>query len=253
MRVATLFKRVLRLGRGRVVGFELVEEDGAEQVVVEVALTERRVMRCSGCAMRVRTAYDTRQVSWRHLDLGRIRCLIRCQVRRVECPACGVRNESVPWARSGSRFTRAFEDTCVWLVKAAPKSTVATLMRVDWHTVGRMIERVVTEHSARRIGDGLDGLVRIGIDEVAYRKGHRYLLCVTDHDSGRLVWAAPGRSRTTLEEFFTALGPERCTAIGAISVDLKRRLDVGDQGALPGRGDLRGPLPRRQARSGRAR
>ena len=128
MRVATLFKRVLRLGRGRVVGFELVEEDGAEQVVVEVALTERRVMRCSGCAMRVRTAYDTRQVSWRHLDLGRIRCLIRCQVRRVECPACGVRNESVPWARSGSRFTRAFEDTCVWLVKAAPKSTVATLM-----------------------------------------------------------------------------------------------------------------------------
>jgi len=78
--------------------------------------------------MRVRTAYDTRQVSWRHLDLGRIRCLIRCQVRRVECPACGVRNESVPWARSGSRFTRAFEDTCVWLVKAAPKSTVATLM-----------------------------------------------------------------------------------------------------------------------------
>ena len=52
MRVATLFKRVLRLGRGRVVGFELVEEDGAEQVVVEVALTERRVMRC----LRVRDA-----------------------------------------------------------------------------------------------------------------------------------------------------------------------------------------------------
>jgi transposase len=70
------------------------------------------------------------------------------------------------------------------------------------------------------VGDGLDELVRIGVDEVAYRKGHRYLLCVTDHDSGRLVWAAPGRSRTTLIEFFTALGPERCRAIEAISVDL---------------------------------
>ena len=62
--------------------------------------------------------------------------------------------------------------------------------------------------------------MRIGTCEVAYRKGHRYLLCVTDHDSGRLVWAAPGRSRTTLTEFFTALGPERCAAIEAISVDL---------------------------------
>ena len=112
-------------------------------------------------------------MTWRHLDLGRVRCLIRCQVRRLECPACGVRNEAVPWARAGSRFTRAFEDTRVWLVKAAPKSTVATLMRVDWHTVGRMIERVVAEHSAQRDGDGLDGLTRIGIDEVAYRKGHR--------------------------------------------------------------------------------
>jgi hypothetical protein len=82
MRVATLFKRVLRLGRGRVVRIELIEQDGQEQVVVEVALGDRRVMRCSGCTMRVRTAYDTRQVTWRHLDLGRIRCLIRCQLRR---------------------------------------------------------------------------------------------------------------------------------------------------------------------------
>jgi transposase len=220
MRVTTLLKRVLRLGRGRVVGVELVGEDGAEQVVVEVALSQRRVMRCSGCAMRVRTAYDSRLVTWRHLDLGRVRCAIRCQLRRLECPTCGVRNESVPWARAGSRFTRAFEDTCVWLVKAAPKSTVATLMRVDWHTVGRMIERVVAEHVAQRDGDGLDGLTRIGIDEVAYRKGHRYLTCVSDHDSGDLVWAAPGRSQTTLEAFYTALGPERRRHLEAVSLDL---------------------------------
>ncbi len=247
MRVTTLLKRVLRLGRGRVVGVELVGEDGAEQVVVEVALQERRVMRCSGCAMRVRTAYDSRLVTWRHLDLGRVRCAIRCQLRRLECPTCGVRNESVPWARAGSRFTRAFEDTCVWLVKAAPKSTVAALMRVDWHTVGRMIERVVAEHVAQRDGDGLDGLTRIGIDELAYRKGHRDLTCVSDHDSGELVWAAPGRSQMTLEAFYTALGPERRRHLEAVSLDLKQRLDHRHAHPRPGRTHLCGPLPCDQA------
>jgi transposase len=220
MRVATLFKRLLRLGGERVLSVEYDDQSGVERVIVEVALRTRRAMRCSGCQRRVRVAYDTRVGSWRHLDIGRVRCLIRCELRRISCPECGVRTEKVPWARAGSRFTRAFEDTCVFLAKAAPKSTVASLMRVDWDTVGRMIERVVAEHTATREGDGLDGLFRVGIDEVAYRKGHRYLMCVTDHDGGRLVWAAPGKSQATAEGFYTALGPERCARLQAVSLDL---------------------------------
>lgn len=220
MRVATLFKRLLRLGGVRVVGVELEDEDGIERVLVTVGLRGRRALRCSGCTQRVRVAYDTRPMSWRHLDLGRVRCVIRAEVRRVQCPGCGVRVEAVPWARAGSRFTRAFEDTAVYLVKHAPKSTIAALMRVDWHTVGRMIERVVAEHAATREGDGLDGLTRIGIDEVAYRKGHRYLMCVSDHGSGALVWATPGRSQATAEAFYAALGPERCEQLRAVSLDL---------------------------------
>ena len=218
MRVAGLFKRLLRLGRERIVGIELVEE--GEVVVVDVALPARRVMFCSGCARRVRAAYDRRTVSWRHLDLARTRCVLRCEIRRIECPECGIRSEQVPWARAGSRFTRAFEDTCVFLARAAPKVVVAQLMRIDWDTVGRMIERVVAEHVAARGDDGLDGLVRIGIDEVAYRKGHRYLMCVVCHDTGRIVWASEGRSQAVAARFFTELGPERCRQITAVSVDL---------------------------------
>jgi transposase len=60
---------------------------------------------------------------------------------------------------------------------------------------------------------------RIGVDEVAYRKGQRYLLCVVCHDSGRIVWAAPGRSNATLASFL-ALGPERARRLQAVSVDL---------------------------------
>ena len=108
----------------------------------------------------------------------------------------------------------------VWLARAAAKSVVAELLRVDWATVGRMIERVVAEHTRTRDGDGLDGLRRIGIDEVAYRKGHRYLMCVICHDTGRVVWAAPGRSQATAAGFFQQLGVERCKKITAVSVDL---------------------------------
>ena len=68
--------------------------------------------------------------------------------------------------------------------------------------------------------DFLDGLRRIGVDEVAYRKGHRYLLCVVDHATGRIVWAHPGRSKATLALFFVALGPERAHLLEAVSVDL---------------------------------
>ncbi len=57
--------------------------------------------------------------------------------------------------------------------------------------------------------DPLDKLVRIGIDEI-YKKGHKYLVVVVDHDTGKLVWAKPGRDKKTLGAFFDVVGEERC-------------------------------------------
>ena len=220
MRVATLFKRLLGLGAVSVARIEVVERRGEQVVEVEITRRRNRRMFCSGCGERCTAIYDRSVRSWRHLDVFRVRCIVKAEVRRVSCPGCGVKAEVVPWARPGARVTRMFEDTCVWLARSAPKSVVAEIQRVDWHSVGVMIERVVAEHTRNQDGDGLDGLTRIGIDEVAYRKGHRYLMCVTDHDSGRLVWAAPGRSEQTAAAFFQALGPQRCRLIRAVSVDL---------------------------------
>jgi transposase len=125
---------------------------------------------------------------------------------------------AVPWARHGSRFTRAFEDQVSWLAVNASKTAVAELMRVAWRTVGTILERVAAE--AVREVDLLDGLRRIGIDEISHRKGQRYLTVVVDHHTGRLVWAAPGRDRQTVLAFFDALGEERCTALELISADM---------------------------------
>jgi len=98
---------------------------------------------------------------------------------------------AVPWARHGSRFTSAFEDTVAWLACHAALTVLAALLRITWRSVAAVITRVVTQRAAQL--DRLDGLRRIGVDEISYRKGHRYLLCVVDHDTGRLVWAAKGR------------------------------------------------------------
>jgi transposase len=137
---------------------------------------------------------------------------------RVRCRRHGVVVCAVPWARHGSRFTRAFEDQTAWLAVNTSKSAVAKLMRIAWRTVGAICERVAVE--AHRQTDLLDGLRWIGIDEISHRKGQRYLTVVVDHDSGRLVWAAAGRDRKTVERFLDELGEERCKQIELVSCDM---------------------------------
>ena len=219
MRVTTLFKRLLRLDGVRVVAVEL-SEVGRQQVVVDLARPARRWLCCPRCGFTTRATYDRSLRTLRHLDVLRTPCLVRLEVRRIDCPHCGVVAEELPFARAGSRFTRAFEDSCVWLVRDAPKTVVSRLLRVDWATVGRMVERVVAEASSGG-QEWLQGLRRIGIDEVSYRKGRRYLLCVVCHDTGRIVWARPGKSRAVLNAFFDELGEEGCARLEAVSADLQ--------------------------------
>jgi len=84
-------------------------------------------------------------------------------------------------------------------------SVLTVLLRLSWRTVAAVVTRVVTERAGKV--DQLEGLRRVGIDELSYRKGHRYLTVVVDHDTGRMVWAHEGRNSETLAKFFTALGP----------------------------------------------
>jgi transposase len=219
MRVASLFKRLVRLEGVRVVGVELDEEDPAGPlVVVRVERRRGRVLACSGCGQVMRAVYDHVERRWRHRDLAGVRCQIRCRLCRLACPDCGVKTEAVPFARCGSRFTKSFEDSCVWLCRHAPASVVSRFMRVDWATVGRMLGRLWSEQRARR--PGLGRLRRIGVDEVSWKEGHHYLTVVSCHDTGRVVWVGRGDRTQALERFFDELGPSGCARLLAISADL---------------------------------
>ena len=136
----------------------------------------------------------------------------------MRCPEHGVVVCAVPWARHDSRFTRAFEQQVAWLAVNTSGSAVAELTRIAWRSVGRICQRVAEE--AGREVDLLAGLRRIGIDEISHRKGHRYLTVVVDHDTGRLIWAAPGRDKATVEAFFDALGEKRAKRLELVSCDM---------------------------------
>lgn len=218
-----LWRHVLGLAAcGRAVMIEAVEFDlEAEEIVATVRQRRNAPRRCGVCGRRS-PGYDRGRAGagprrWRGLDLGTIRVYLEAEMVRVRCQDHGVVATAVPWARHGSWHTRDFEDTIGWLATATSKTTITELMRIGWRAVGGIVTRIQAEIDAQV--DRLEGLRRIGIDEISYKRGHRYLTIVVDHDTGRLVWAGVGRDRATLDRFFELLGPDRCAQITHVSAD----------------------------------
>lgn len=218
MRAVRVWRSVLGVQHTVMEKVELETQEGEEVLVATVRPARWRQGRCGRCGRRA-PRYDNGDGPrrWRSLDAGTTRVFLQAEAPRVSCVTHGVVVAAVPWARHGSRFTSAFEDTVAWLACHAAFTVLAALLRITWRSVAAVITRVVAERAAQT--DRLTGLRRIGVDEISYRKGHRYLLCVVDHDTGRLVWAAQGRDSETLRRFFDALGADRSTLLTHISAD----------------------------------
>lgn len=201
------------------VGFD---RDGVLVIGVRPRARQRR--RCGRCLRRA-PGYDegAGRRRWRALDQGTTMTFLEADAPRVRCRVHGVVVAHVPWAAHGAGHTLAFDEQVAWLVVRTSKSAVVELMRIAWRTVGAIISRYWASTAAARAAkhgtDGLDGLSRIGIDEISYKRGHLFLTVVVDHDTGRLVWVAPGRDRDTLRSFFDQLGRARSAQLTHVSAD----------------------------------
>ena len=188
----------------------------AERIVVSVRPYKREQRRCPVCG-RACDFYDMANRGaprlWRAMDLARSACYLEYAPCRVRCPEHGVRTEAVPWARHGARFTRDFEDWVAWLAVRCTASAVSELARVEWHSVGGVCRRVYAELEAARGASRFDGVRRIGIDETSYKKGHKYVTVVVDHDRGCLIWAHEGTGKDVLNLFLDELTREQRRAI----------------------------------------
>jgi len=188
-----------------------------DELLIWVRPRVRHRWRCPHCQQR-RPGYDAgRTRRWRTLDCGRTKAFVCAQPPRVSCPAHGVVVAAVPWARHAARHTRAFDDLAAWCAVEMSGSAASRLLRCSWRVIGAIVARVAAD--LRAGDDGLDGLRRIGIDEISYRRHHRYLLVVVDHDRKRLVHAIDGANKTTLRGFFDVLGPQRTAQLTHVSAD----------------------------------
>jgi transposase len=215
MQLTKVLSNILGMKQVRVGGCEFVED----ALVIDVAPTTK-IARCGGCGCRVRRLYDHRRGRlWRHLDLGGMKVQLRYDLRRVNCSRCGIRTEFVPWAEPDSMFTRPFEDQVAYLAQRMDKTAIVGLMRIAWYTVGSIAERVVQRLLPP---DRLSGLRVLGVDELSYRKHHKYVTIITDHETGKVVWAKEGKSAATLDAFFAELGKERCAQLRIVTMDLSQ-------------------------------
>jgi transposase len=189
----------------------------------EIAVTVRPRRRsrpvCAGCGRRG-PGYDT--LPARRFDfvpLWGLAVVLLYARRRVDCPRCGVTAELLPWADGKHHLTTAY---AVFLARWARRLSwreVAGIFRTSWESVFRAVAWVVEYGLQHR---DLRGITAIGVDEVQFQKGHRYLTVVYQIDSAcrRLLWIGPERRAKTLLRFFRMLGRERTAALQFVCSDM---------------------------------
>jgi transposase len=174
---------------------------------------------CSGCCRR-RPGYDTlASRRFTFVPLWNVAVYFVYAMRRVDCPKCGVTVEMVPWAAGKTHSTHAF----VWFIASWARvlswTETARRFRSSWDTVFRCVEHAVHWGMKHR---SLDGIASIGVDELAWKKGQKYLTLVyqIDHGRRRLLHIARTRKAASFHSFFDMLGDERSKRIVFVASDM---------------------------------
>jgi len=153
----------------------------------------------------------------RDLDIGRRHIDLRVQVYRVDCPLHGRLEVPTTLARLYARCTRRLEKHLFRLTGDSTVKAVAKRMALDWRTVKDAEVRHIRGLLRKR---NLDSITRIGLDEVSYEKGHKYLTLVTDLDGHRVIYATHGNDGKAVSRFLTWFGPKRCRRIKVVVTDI---------------------------------
>ena len=197
-----------------------VEKSRLEMEVVVRPRANSR-LRCSGCG-QVGPGYDTQGLRrFEFVPLWGIPVFFVYAMRRVQCRQCGVRVEAVPWASGKHHLTKTYAWFLARWARRLSWKEVAEVFNTSWQKVFRSVEAAVEWGRAHQ---DLDGIEAIGIDEIQWQRGHRYLTLVYQIDAGcrRLLWIGKNREAKTLLRFFHWFGNERGAALRFICSDMWR-------------------------------
>lgn len=188
----------------------LVQEPSGATLEVEIQPRANGKPICSGCG-RPGPGYDRdpKPRRFEFIPLWGMAVFFLYAMRRVDCPRCGVKVEQVPWAEGKQHLTTAYQWFLAGWAKLLSWKQVARSFRTSWENVFRSVKMAVAWGLAHRSLEGIEG---IGVDEVQWQKGHKYLTLVyqIDKHCKRLLWVGKDRTAKTFLKFFRMLGKERC-------------------------------------------
>lgn len=220
MQLKTILNRVHR-SPGFVYGeAQLVEGKGGSLALqVRVTPDQRTRARCSGCGER-RPGYDSLpERRFEFVPLWAIPVFFIYAMRRVSCPGCGVIVEAVPWATGKHHLTNAYAWFLATWAKRMSWLEVARAFNTSWETVFRSVEKAVEWGLVHR---DLSAVAAIGIDEVFWKRGYKFLTVVYQLDRGqrRLLWLGENRTLRTTLAFFRWFGKERSARLRWVCSDM---------------------------------
>lgn len=139
--------------------------------------------------------------------------------RRVQCHECGIVAEVVPWARGKHQLCDAYMLYLADWAKKLSWKEVAQRFRTSWEKVFHSVEYVVSWGLKHR---DMNDITAIGVDEIQWHKGHRYLTLVYQIDTAntRLLWIGKERTEATFQTFFDQLGEEAVKRIQYVCSDM---------------------------------
>lgn len=219
MQLKTILNRVHPLKSFVYEQVRLIEESG--EPVIEIVIQPRANSQpvCSGCG-RKRRGYDRQsQRRFQFIPLWGMAVAFLYTMRRVDCPGCGVVVEMVPWAEGKNHLTIAYRWFLATWAKRLSWKEVAEVFHTAWENVFRSVKMAVTWGLEHR---NLDGIKAIGVDEIQWHKGHKYLTLVYQIDDNvqRLLWVGKNRTAKSFLRFFRMLGKERSAAIKYVCSDM---------------------------------
>jgi len=194
---------------------------GKERPVLEVRIQARQGSRpiCSGCG-RAAPGYDRLpERRFEFIPFWGILVFFLYALRRVDCARCGVKVERVPWAEGKSPLCTRYAWFLAGWARRLSWSQVAEAFRTSWHHVFASVEMAVEWGRARM---SVEGVTAIGVDEMAWGRGHQYVTVVYQINAGakRLLWMGEHRTAKTLLGFFRWLGKERSAALRYVCSDM---------------------------------
>jgi transposase len=155
--------------------------------------------------------------TWRHLDSCQYQTHLHARIPRVQCGEHGVVQVKVPWAEARSRFTLLFERLAIDVLGQCDVTGATKILRISWDEAWGIMERAVKRGRARKVPTAVR---RLGVDEKAAAKGHRYLTLVCDLEAGTVEHIAEERKKESLEGYYQGLSQEQLAGIEAVAMDM---------------------------------